>query len=215
MTMTCHSAKRFVSYQMQNRRESSADLVSLRTAHLGMIQGVISRMSGFSATAKNFAVTVGVAIVAISFGKGASALLWAGIAATAVFFLMDAYYHLLEIRFRELYRTTATSLLDPPSDMLLEAPKATAANAWKVCKSMTLLPFYVLLLFALGFALHSAYDAPTDATPVRHVASAPGEESTAPVQRVGGPAEPATKANDERAVRPARVAEERRARKDR
>jgi hypothetical protein len=172
-----------------------------------MIQGVISRMSGFSATAKNFAVTVGVAIVAISFDKGAPALLWAGIAATAVFLLMDAYYHLLEIRFRELYRTTASSSLDQSSDMLLDAPKATAANVWKVCKSITLLPFYVLLLFALGFALHEAYDAQADATPARHLTSASsGEESAAPSQRVGGPAGPTAKANDERAVRPVWIA---------
>lgn len=44
-------------------------LVDLRIAHLNMIQGVISRMSGFSASAKNFCVTVSAAIIAVAFQK--------------------------------------------------------------------------------------------------------------------------------------------------
>jgi hypothetical protein len=120
-----------------------------------MIQGVISRMSGFSASAKNFAVTVLVALVALAFDKGAS-LFWTGVGALVTFLAMDFYYHLLEVRFRELYRSTANSPLDLPSNMLLDAPKATGAHMKKVFRSLTLLPFYVLLLFAFAIALYEA-----------------------------------------------------------
>jgi hypothetical protein len=141
-----------------------------------MIQGVISRMSGFRATAKIFAVTVLVALVAVAFDRGAH-LLWTGIGALASFLAMDFYYHLLEVRFRELYRTTALSPLDPPSDMLLDAPPATGAHAKKVLKSRTLLPFYVLLLFAFVIALYEA----------AHVSPAKLESNGAATRDSGGP----------------------------
>ena len=172
-----------------------------------MIQGVISRMSGFSAAAKNFAVTVSVAIVAIAFDREAPSLLWTGIAATILFLLMDGYYHLLEVRFRELYRTTAERPIELGSDMLLNAPLPTGANVRKVLISATLLPFYVLLLFALVIALKEASDVPTSKIgpkPVaaRDSASAPREAPTSP-QRAGGPVFNSSEADDKRARGPA------------
>lgn len=122
-----------------------------------MIQGVISRMSGFSATVKNFAVTLSVAIAAIAFDKEAPQLFWAAAAATVLFFAMDAYYHLLEVRYRELYRATATNPIEKGSDMLLDAPKANAASVRKVLSSLTLAPFYVLLLFSQWIAVKEAH----------------------------------------------------------
>jgi hypothetical protein len=120
-----------------------------------MIQGVISRMSGFSATAKNFALTVLVALVAVAFDKGAH-LLWTGIGALCLFAIMDLYYHQLEVRFRELYRSTASSPLDPPSDMQLRAPALAGEHVKKVLTSWTFLPFYVLLLISFVIALCEA-----------------------------------------------------------
>jgi hypothetical protein len=120
-----------------------------------MIQGVISRMSGFSATAKNFALTVLVALVAVGFDKGAQ-LLWTGIGALFLFAAMDFYYHQLEVRFRELYETVAQTPLNPPSDMLLRAPKPTGAHVKKVLSSWTFLPFYVPLLISFAIALCEA-----------------------------------------------------------
>lgn len=181
-----------------------------------MIQGVISRMSSFSATAKNFAVTVSVAIAAVTFEKESSALFWAGAVAVIAFLVMDGYYHLLEVRFRELYRTTALLPIEPVSDMLLDAPKATRANVWKVLTSATLLPFYVLLLFALFLVLkdasvHATKDN-TVAVAARDGASASGQNNS-PTKRIGGPVEPA-KANNKHAdgsARPSVSAEAKRA----
>lgn len=153
-----------------------------------MIQGVISRMSGFSANAKNFAVTVLVALVAVAFEKGVS-LLWTGVGALAAFALMDIYYHLLEVRFRELYRTTALQPLGQPSDMLLDAPSATAAQVKKVLTSPTLLLFYVLLLFAFRIALYEA--AHVSATKPESVGVAAGNSRGSPSGKVAAPEQPA------------------------
>jgi hypothetical protein len=170
-----------------------------------MIQGVISRMSGFSAAAKNFALTASVAMVALAFDKGAPHLLYTGIGALVAFGAMDFYYHLLEVRFRELYQTTARSPLDPPSNMLLDAPEATGEHVKKVLKSRTLLPFYVLLLFAFGIALYEAsYVSTTKLEPNSNAAGDSRSATTqvpAPKERAGGPVvRTAAEANDKRAV---------------
>jgi hypothetical protein len=181
---------RFVSLSLQNHRSSSSDLVSLRTAHLGMIQGVISRMSDHSSTAKNFAVTVAVAVIAIAYDKDAPPVLWAGILAMCAFLVMDAYYHLLEVRYRGLYRSVAEQPIEAGSNLLLDAPPATRANRLKVLKSRGLLPFYVLLLFPLLFALYeaphvSAHRIETITASARDTGSNAGH-SPAATERVGG-----------------------------
>lgn len=138
---------------MEERKPSFSDLVNLRTAHLSMIQGVISRVSGFSAAVKNFAVTVVVALAVFAFDKKVVTPLLAAAVAVGAFLIMDGYYHLLEVRYRELHKAIAKKPIEAGSDMLLEAPRPTWANFRKVITSKTLLPFYVLLLFSLWFAL--------------------------------------------------------------
>lgn len=162
---------------MQTRRVTHADLVSLRTAHLGMIQGVIARVSGFSAATKNFAVTVLVALAVFAFDKQSPAPLWAATVAMAAFLIIDGYYHLLEVRYRELYKATAQKPIDAGSDMLLEAPKPTWANCRKTISSKTLLPFYVLLLFSMWFALKEAHyvTVATDPIAARNLAGDAGK----------------------------------------
>lgn len=163
-------------------------------------------MSGFSATAKNFAVTVSVAVVAVAVDKGVPALLWAGGVAVIAFLLMDGYYHLLEVRFRELYRATALRPIESGSDMLLEAPKTTTANVKKVLLSVTVLPFYVLLLFALLVALNEVkhvHAAELEAVPLAACdpCASPSGQAFAGAQRAGGPSQSAKA--DKRLDRPA------------
>lgn len=150
-----------------------------------MIQGVISRVSGFSAAVKNFAVTVLVAMALFAFEKHAAAPLWAATLALGAFLIMDGYYHLLEVRYRELHKTTAKQPIEAGSDMLLEAPPPTWANFQKVLVSKTLLPFYVLLLFATWFALEEASDdRQANATAVGNLAGT--SRQNAATKRPGG-----------------------------
>lgn len=163
-------------------------------------------MSGFSATAKNFAVTVAIAVGALGFEKAEPALLWAGAVAVIAFLLMDGYYHLLEVRFRELYRTTAVLPIEAGSDMLLDAPKGDRANVWKVLTSATLLPFYVLLLFVLGIVIIEVNNVHAAKLETVAVAARDDRESIsgrkdAPPERAGGP-EQVAKADDKRTDRP-------------
>jgi hypothetical protein len=117
--------------------------------------------------------------------------------------LMDGYYHLLEVRFRELYRTTAELPIQAGSDMLLEAPRPTSENVWKVIKSPTVFPFYVLLLFALGIALKEVdheHAAKIETVPVA-VGDARSRASGPNSAKLSGQPKQSAKA-DERAERP-------------
>ncbi|MEG3086839.1 hypothetical protein [Sphingomonas sp. PB4P5] len=161
-------------------------LVDLRIAHLTLIQGVISRMSGFSASAKNFCITINAAIIAVAFQKQVP---WLGMGAAMVlmlFGLMDSYYLSLERRYRALYEDVASRALDVLPNMTL---KADVLN-WKLFRSsiasVSVFPFYLLLMASMGGLLYLA----------DHVQS---DSSKAPLPGVGGPAGSAR----ERAQQPA------------
>lgn len=179
--------------------------ISLRIAHLEMIQGAISRMSGFSATAKNFAVTVCAAIAVIAFDKESPELIVSAIVAVAVFLIMDAYYHLLEVRFRELYNITAEAPLEAGSDLKLDPPKTTPRNRIKTLKSATLFPFYVPLLFALLIAFTVARDGRPSETKPPAVGNfrSPSEATHASTGRAG-PLDDSKPASPERVGEPIR-----------
>lgn len=78
-----------------------------RLAHLAMIQGVIGRMAGYSASVKTFTLTVSAALVAVAFDKDLPVLFYAGTLIAAVFALLDAYYLTIEKSFRDLYAEVA------------------------------------------------------------------------------------------------------------
>ncbi|WP_375391898.1 hypothetical protein, partial [uncultured Sphingomonas sp.] len=78
-------------------------LVEMRLAHLNMIQGAITRMSGFSASAKTFTVTVLAGLAAISTNADKAQLGIIALLAVIVLAVMDVYYLTLEGRFRNLY----------------------------------------------------------------------------------------------------------------
>ena len=95
----------------------SADkLVDLRIAHLNMVQGAVARMSGFSASAKTFCITILAAIIALAVQAGTSKLALGAIVAVICLGLLDLYYLTLELRFRSAYERIATRPLDQAGD---------------------------------------------------------------------------------------------------
>jgi hypothetical protein len=150
-------------------------LVDLRIAHLNIIQSVISRMSGFSASAKNFCITVNAAIIAVAFQKQVP---WLGMGAVMVlvlFGLMDSYYLSLERRYRALYEDVAGRPLDVLPDMSLKPSAPTWRCFGGSIGSVSVFPFYLLLMASMGSLLYLA----------NHVQS---DSSKAAVAGVGGPA---------------------------
>lgn len=99
-----------------NSTLTSDKLADMRVAHLNIVQGIISRLAGFSANAKNFCVSITAALIAVIFDKDLSQLAAAGCAVIVVFLFIDSYYLALERRYRDLY------------NVLVNAPLANAAD---------------------------------------------------------------------------------------
>ena len=82
-------------------------LVAMRLSHLNMIQAIILRMSGFSASAKNFCITLLGAIIGVSFQRPLPMLIPAAAFIVLLFLVLDVYYLAQERRFRVFYDAVA------------------------------------------------------------------------------------------------------------
>jgi hypothetical protein len=160
---------------------TSSGAVDLKIAHLAMIQGVIGRVSGYSANAKNFCITICAAIIAVGFQKGSPMLNWASLGVVGLFFLMDTYYLSLERRYRAFYEQVTRRPPETEPDMSLRAEPLTLADFGKAMFSVSVLPFYALLmasmvalLYVANHEQHAASQAPAVST--RGVAGA-GEQA--------------------------------------
>jgi len=109
-------------------------LVALRVAHLSMIQAVITRMSGFSASAKTFTITIIAGLAAISLQADAVQLGLIAMIAAITLFLVDTYYMTLEVRFRTFYDEVAARDLDQATDMKImpSVKSGDCESAWNI-----------------------------------------------------------------------------------
>lgn len=121
--------------------------MALRLAHLSMIQGVIARMSGFSASAKTFTITILAGLAAISLQANAAQLGVIAMIAAITLFLVDTYYMTLEVRFRNFYDEVAARDLDQASDLKI-APSFNPGDTRKAINSKSNWLFYGPVLFA-------------------------------------------------------------------
>jgi hypothetical protein len=154
---------------------SSDKLVDLRIAHLNMIQGVISRMSGFSAGVKNFCVTISAGIIAVAYQKQIPMLGWAAVAVVVIFCIMDTYYLGLERRYRELYEDVAARPFDQASNMSLKAEHLNFSTCFRALRSNSVAGFYTLLLIGVVTLLivaNHVQPEPTQTTTVGHSGAA-------------------------------------------
>ena len=92
--------------------------VQLRLGHLNMVQGIIGRVAGFSATAKNFSVTLAAAAVAVNLAEDQKGLLWIALAAALLLLIIDAFYLAQEKAFRDLYDEIASRPLAEAADLI-------------------------------------------------------------------------------------------------
>lgn len=119
--------------------------------HLNMIQGVITRMSTFSAAAKTFTVTVLAGLAAISLQADAFSLGMIGLIATILFLATDLYYLKLEIRFRSLYEHVSTRPLVEADDLAIK-PKTNVDDMNHAFMSPTILFYIAMVLAAFIFS---------------------------------------------------------------
>lgn len=124
--------------------------VTLRLGHLGMIESVISRLSGHSATVKNFSLTVYAGSLALAVTESEPDLLWVAALAPLLFAALDAYYLATERSFRDFYEKVAKRPLEDAANVAMEQgrPRLPAA-----LRSPAVWPFYLLQSAVAGAAI--------------------------------------------------------------
>ncbi|MCC7478320.1 hypothetical protein IT575_07645 [bacterium] len=116
--------------------------------HLGLIQGIISRLSGNSVTIKNFAITIVTALAAAAITAHSTALMLVSVIPLIAFAVTDAYYVYVERSFIELYNSVRLGQLEDTSDfMTMDYHQVkTRVSYFAALTAPSVLPFYVVLL---------------------------------------------------------------------
>lgn len=132
------------------------DSPSVQT-YVTMLQGVIARMGGNSASCKTWCVTLIAAIAALGVNAEEHGLVLVGVLPLLIFSLLDAYYMGLERDFRDKYNTFVDLIhqqqrsenelfqLKPPKGWWRRLGITAAAVG-----SASIMPFYGILGVALG-----------------------------------------------------------------
>lgn len=117
--------------------------------HLGILQGVISRMASNSAACKGSCITIVSAILVVVADKSLPNLAYIALIPTALFMLLDAYYLALEKGFRQSYNNFIGRLHNGQAgvqDLFSVAPLgSTLGNQFKAILSVSVWGFYVFV----------------------------------------------------------------------
>lgn len=135
---------------------SEDNKVACKIAHLNMIQGAITRMSGFSASAKTFTVTILAGLAAISLQADKAQLGVIAMLATIVLGIIDVYYMTLELRFRAFYEYVESRNLNCADDLAIK-PLKKSGDVVRALNSKPTKLFYVPVFIAcvlfIGYGL--------------------------------------------------------------
>ena len=115
--------------------------------HLEIMQDVIGRMAENSRSCKVWCVTLVAATLVLVARTGEPRHALIALAPTALFYLLDAYYLMLEIRFRKSYNTFVGKVHAGKvrtSDLYTVTPEGSVAPGllWSMFLSFSVLPFY-------------------------------------------------------------------------
>lgn len=161
-------------------------LVDLRIAHLNMVQGAVTRMAGFSASAKTFCITILAAIIALAVQAGTAKLALGAIVAVICLGFLDLYYLTLELRFRAAYECIAQRPLSEAADLRISPANFSLACLGKAARSLSILLFYIPILLA---CITAFVYGPTDERKPTEQLSGRAVEGLEGARRIG-PADP-------------------------
>jgi len=121
-------------------------------AHMGMIQGVVTRLETNCFTLKALAMTLAVAVLAFlgSIEKPNWVYPLAGCFPAIVFWIMDAQYLRLGRLFRRLYNGVRSGEVDEPFSMDFRASERYEQSTFRIAFSWSILWFYLSILVAFG-----------------------------------------------------------------
>lgn len=119
--------------------------------HLILIQGVITRLAGESASAKRSAVVVVAALLGFASANSNYGFAVIALYVLVVLWLLDAYYLALERAYRRLYDDTVAG--DAP-EWSMRTPPPSRGDIVSAAGSVSIAPLYVVsLISALAVAL--------------------------------------------------------------
>jgi hypothetical protein len=121
-------------------------------SYLTILQGVIGRMAGNSASCKTWCVTLVSAVIVIVADKSKPDYVWISVVPIVLFLVLDSYYLALERQFRGVYNDFIRKLhfgSATVEDVFFIAPRAgVLATFFEIAKaggSIAVWPFYILL----------------------------------------------------------------------
>lgn len=137
---------------MASQPEYDANSEAVRT-HLTILQDVIRRMAGNSASCKNWCILLVAAILVLVARTGAPAFALLALIPALLFLFLDAYYLALEQAFRRSYDSFVDKLHDGTvmlSDLYVVKPGRPVGRQMLVSlRSTSVWPFYVALVVAI------------------------------------------------------------------
>ena len=147
---------------MAGKPEYNANSEAVRT-HLTILQDVIRRMAGNSASCKNWCIVLVAAILVLVARTGAPAYALLALIPTALFLFLDAYYLALEQAFRRSYDAFVGKLhagtVALPDLYVVKPGRPVSRQMLVSLRSTSVWPFYlalvvaILLVWLLGYTL--------------------------------------------------------------
>ena len=124
-------------------------------AHLSIVQGVINRMAGNSASCKNWCVVLVAAILVLVARTDTSDYALLALLPTLLFLFLDAYYLALEQVFRNSYNAFVRKLPGDDgivlTDLYVVRPVGAVNKQMLVSlRSTAVWPFYLMLVVAIA-----------------------------------------------------------------
>lgn len=124
--------------------------------HLGILQGVIERMSSNSSSAKGWCITLVSAILVVVADKGKPKFALLAFIPTVLFLSLDAYYLAMEKGFRNAYNDFVSKIhqgtLTVDSLFCVKPVGKTLSLRFQALKSFSVWGFYLVLAIMIGIA---------------------------------------------------------------
>lgn len=125
--------------------------------HLEIMQGVITRMAENSRSCKVWCVTLVSAVLVLVARTGEPQHALIALAPAVLFYVLDAYYLMLERRFRNSYSNFVDRLRlgqVTTSDLYAVVPNGSTARVmlWAMFRSFSVFPFYIVVIATILLA---------------------------------------------------------------
>ena len=130
-----------------------------KRSHLEFIQGVINRLSSNTFLFKGWSITIIGAVFTAMIATNNNDFLWLILGIVLMFWVIDAYYLMLERGYRRLYKQVAETSSEK-IDYGMNIGQFIKFSAWlEALRRPVLLLFYgVILMIIIGIIIHNNFD---------------------------------------------------------